>query len=712
MYGLRINNIYVPLDAGAGAAMDRYSSLFADEVKGEYTFAFDIPITNEWKQATQHIDWESSDLSVILYEFDCIIVDGGIERYHDVRLKVLGRKGNRMQCNVRIGESSIASYLRHTKLTSLDLGTVVLNADEPTKFVQFELHQPGTGGSATTGSFGVSVNGTFTGVPFNTDLPTTMQDFVTAYNTTYSAVNGNTASYVATNKIKFTANEAGGGWPFDYSDSITDAEVPENASDVCTLTLDDVFDAANYAQDNAQGAYTETVSGSTVKFPVVKNPKFNSDADGLANGDYGGYLNYQVAGATTLKANNGTTDLWKYHLLPLVMVKHVIETMYEAEGFTVSGDFLTDAETSTLLIYNNRAIDESWTDDGGVTSWNVYKNSVVVNEHVPDITCEALLMALMKRFNLYRITDAELMTVTIGFGNTVLGTTTSEDYTEMMDDTQEFDMPEVKGLTLKLAQDSTDDLYELHIKKTTGHNILDAVATIEDLPDLASNWDLCYVNELNQYYIYRGATWGLYSELQDDVTVDDGSTEIDCGLGTLFTRREADVLDSGRSWIVPYAMQVGVTLAPDAQANDTAYTLRILFYRGVVEDGEGEDYFLAQGFAYAMNESFDRAVHWNTAKGGFEVDYKKKYRFLKYARVVYKDVILPLDRQLNYVETDWIYAHGNRYLPKRVTFALPFKQKVRMELLQHNYDGEDPNYILTESGIIITTESGEGLVVE
>lgn len=716
MYGFKINDVYVPLGIESNAAIERYAPLWEDEIqKGEYSLTIDVPITRQLKDATGQLDFDKTNLVTTPVEFEVAIVDGGFSRYHGT-IKFLGRKDNMMQGTLKIGNSVLSDYLKNTMLAELALGTVVLNENTAQKFVEFELHQPGTGGDATDGSFGIGVNGTFNGVPFNTDLHTTIADFIIDYNENFAATNGNTASAVGMNRIRFTANEEGAGWPFDYSNSITEAEVPENASDVCTITVEDTFDREQYAIDNAQGAYDYTVGDATkIVFPVIYNPKFSSDSDDLPAGDYGGVLNYQEAGASTFAHNNGTTVLWKYQLVPLVRLLHVLQTMYGAKGYIVGGNFITDDELSKLTIYNNVALDGNYPLGDGSTSFNVFGREVILAEHVPDLTCEALLDRLRLRWNLHIKVNAELKTVTIRLGDNIMRATAMVDYTHVLEDTHEFDLPTVTGLTLNIGKDDDDPLYDQLLRPTDDHKILPPVINKSDLPALASPGDLCYVKRLNQYFIYRAlTTWGLYSEVQDPFIVDDGSTVVDCEVGTLFTWHGPDANDGGRNWIVPYSWQKGSTQNPDAETNDARYELRLLFYRGMVNDSNGDPYFLAQGgnFDYG-GTAYERCMQFNTDYGGYALDWKARYKFLKGARLHYVDGIMSMSDQLLFDDTIWIFARGKKYLAKRITVPLPFKQRVILELLQSNGDSvADPLYILTEGEVVLETEGGDGLLIE
>lgn len=716
MYGFKINEVYVPLGIDNSAGIERYAPLWQDGIdKGELSLPIDVPITKALQAATGHLDFDKINLVDTPLIYDVAIVDGGFSRYHGT-IKFIGRKGNRMQCTLKIGSSVLNTFLKETKLAELDLGVVVLNENTAEKFVEFELHQPGTGGDANTGSFGIGVNGSFNGVPFNTDLATTIADFIIDYNTNFSAINGNTATAVGMARIRFTANEVGASWPFDYTDSIADAEVPENAIDTCTLTLEDAFDPEEYAADNAQGAYNYTYGDATkIVFPVIYNPLFASDADDLPAGDYGRVLNYQEAGETTFAHNDGSTSFWKYQLVPLVRLKYVLQTMYAEQDYVCGGNFMTDDETPWLIIYNNKAIDSIYPIGDGTTSFDVFKNEVTISEHVPDLTCEDLLDRLRRRWNLHIKTDDTLKTVTLTLGDSIMRASAQVDYTHALEDTHEFDLPTVTGLTLKLGTDSDDPLYDQLIRSTIGHTILPQVVSKADLPELASPGDLCYVKRLNQYFIYRAVTtWGLFSELQDDFVVDDGSTVVDCEIGTLFTWQGPDVIDSGREWIVPYSWQKGKTQNPDAESNDGSYELRLLFFRGAVNDSNADPYFLAQGGNYDLTENtYERCMQFNTDYGGYKKDWRNRYKFLKGARLHYVDCIMSMSEQLLFDDTQWIFARGKKYLAKRVTMPLPFGQRVVMELLQSNGDFvADPEYILTEGEDVLMTEDGEGLLVE
>ena len=102
-------------------------------------------------------------------------------------------------------------------------------------------------------------------------------------------------------------------------------------------------------------------------------------------------------------------------IVPFPYLKYVLEKVFEQAGWSVSGDILSDADFEKITMINFRAIDYCFAKVSGGGYTQVYRNPVVFNlqDHLPDITVAAFLIALQNRFGWWYDFDVVSKKVTI-----------------------------------------------------------------------------------------------------------------------------------------------------------------------------------------------------------------------------------------------------------------------------------------------------------
>jgi hypothetical protein len=127
---------------------------------------------------------------------------------------------------------------------------------------------------------------------------------------------------------------------------------------------------------------------NVVAFPTILNPDFYGN-EGAGIG-YVGKVNNYVGGNFTPGP-----------IVPLPFLKEVLLRISELTGVQISGAFVEHPELSQLLIYNTRAMDS--------------RTTILLQQHLPEITIPVLLLELRKLFNLAMTVDTVERTIKLDF---------------------------------------------------------------------------------------------------------------------------------------------------------------------------------------------------------------------------------------------------------------------------------------------------------
>ncbi len=97
-------------------------------------------------------------------------------------------------------------------------------------------------------------------------------------------------------------------------------------------------------------------------------------------------------------------EQWRYTYTPFVKVSYILQKILDRTKYTeIRGPLLAIPEFGELCLYSNYALDELFFDhyEEGPRYLNHHKQSIDLNEHVPDMSAREFLIALMDFFNLH-----------------------------------------------------------------------------------------------------------------------------------------------------------------------------------------------------------------------------------------------------------------------------------------------------------------------
>jgi hypothetical protein len=283
---------------------------------------------------------------------------------------------------------------------------------------------------------------------------------------------------------------------------------------------------------------------------------------------------------------------------PFPYVPYVIKQIFETNGFTIENNlFETDPDLKQLVIYNATS-HSKWRYSGGVYFFE-FANYINLNQNVPDVPVSDFIEGIPSMFAIGFFPDHVNRRIRI------------ERYKDIILDPQAIDwsencivLPEVSdeyfvGYKLEFTLDSADEYAEENVKSMEGLIIEDAVATFASLPIIGNeNNATRYVNYDWQYYnwtTYCPDGWNYYCQEFIDYWEGDGSLVFTSDISTLCTIRHKDDHQGAynRYWLTPITEQPGNNEAMwkvTGEMHENEFSLRLLFFRGMFQDSDGNDY--------------------------------------------------------------------------------------------------------------------------
>lgn len=263
-------------------------------------------------------------------------------------------------------------------------------------------------------------------------------------------------------------------------------------------------------------------------FPV-KNPSFYGDLEPA----YGGYLNDYLGGEFQQNQAENT-----HAIVPFPFLLYVLNRVAQQLGYLgVSGPWTEEEDVRRLVIYNTYALDEFFGVQKSFATQITYAN------HVPALEVGKFLVAIKNLFGLAIFINPRTKYLEFVRLTDVLSDTDFLDFTPLSTAAYQQIPNETDGFALGLATDSGDDLYKT-------------------------------LSSADQRY-----------------RIGNGAESFETATGTLF---EARTEHNGRQWTVPQAEQAGNSpsyvnenLSP---VLSNSFSLRLLFYRGLQPDSQGNLY--------------------------------------------------------------------------------------------------------------------------
>jgi hypothetical protein len=469
---------------------------------------------------------------------------------------------------------------------------------------------------------------------------------------------------------------------------------------------DQSYPWTTYVHDDESGGFWQHIHDAREpnKFPYtfypIKNSKWRAAEDGW-NADYAGWMNRLNDDGNFQFDDDGFLSRPNiYNIVPMIYVRHILERIAAHNGWTLAGELLNDDGFNKLTQVGVSAIE--WIKRRldyvlvpSPTKFYEYteKTTVVFNlqDFVPQlITIEQYLLNLRNRFG-WKITfDTKTKTLNLNtLKSTVAGK--SKNWTKYVQNPYTSDYKEVSNTYSLINNIDSDDTFPLGANINSISNLLDSVADSSSLPDPSTTDDgaVCYAFKENTYYIneysdtINAYQWNILSHNIGNYEISQAKYTYTSEFSTMPT--------------IPQLIRTDVYgLIPtcEKQGNHPTFTdytdwgVRLLFYHGMVNDGEDQPY------PYASCHSSDYAG--NSDLTPWSIPYKREhdginngvhdYFFKEFLTYIQSDDIrtirfnLPVFELVNFDWNDRLRIYDTEYVAESYKDIIPYNGVVEFKL--------------------------------
>lgn len=364
-------------------------------------------------------------------------------------------------------------------------------------------------------------------------------------------------------------------------------------------------------------------------------------------------------------------------IVPFPYLHYVLTSAVEHAGWIIDGDILSDADFLKITMINFRAIDYCFAKVTSGVYGTVYRDPVVFNlqDHLPDITVSAFLIALKNRFGWWYDIDNTSKKITIREVKDLVSAP-AEDFTA-------YSSP----LIIKnIVQDHP--IYALR-SGTGGALSFSAVelqADVDSVADLPAAAEALYghvrlVVEENSYYICQqnedteAWEWVLLDHNIYDYEPEGFTNEIKTDAQLVGNEYHSEYLD----YIPRIDMQGEWNGRTDGE--DASWGIYLVFYYGPRDNKSGDPYPFASHHIY--DSAGVKVGNWSLAfkakdadaneVGLYDLNWAKFLNMLDSPEEVEHTLYLPLHKYLQLDFSDRITINGIELFIKQIKASIPYK---------------------------------------
>ncbi len=480
-----------------------------------------------------------------------------------------------------------------------------------------------TGGTSVAG-VDLIVNKQLISVPWNTNLTTTMGDFVAAINaTSYPSDPSLTLFgewFPSTLKLRITALWIGSFPILDVSDDPTPGPGYWDFSYVFVGTIFMREQWYEFLNANKGLTYPDR---NCAFFPVLNTgAQTKDDLPPVAITRINPYST--IDNEFEVGQTNDFLHNYSPYIVPFPFLIHVIKKIAEMLGKSLSGSFLTDVDVNDIVLYNNFSVDSSIR-GSAYEGYQQLLEFFNLKDNMPDVTIEEFIIALRKIFNLH-IDDVN---------NTLFFTPTKEiihsldvvDLTDYLVGELEIEDGGYSGFSFNWPYSADSYVSEL-AKAIEGRTILDSVALISDLSSVAvsDNNSVILVQETNYWYSPRinsttgVVVWEPLTPNYTPVIIGDGLKDMTPSADPMINKVDHD----DQNLRMPFTDHEMNSYQPEIKSDGLG--IRLLFYNGLETDIVSQEYEYGTSSDLNTNSVSVRdfsLLQWSGEKGLFNKWWKE-----------------------------------------------------------------------------------------
>lgn len=323
--------------------------------------------------------------------------------------------------------------------------------------------------------------------------------------------------------------------------------------------------------------------------------------------------------------------------IPFPYLKYVFERIAAHMGYSLTGDFFSDAELATLILENMTVADQ-WDDAG-------FYDKINIAEHVEGLSCIDLMMSVKAMFGALYKFDARLKRCEITNLKSVLARKDYDNWTAKAAPATEIIPNDYDGITFSFTMDGGDAELSNAKPDITKLTLCEAVDTLADLPAAGNNYgDLRLVIDCNFWHVWvdklfpTADAWVGLGEFMNDLKVGNGSMSITSRISPASIFKDQYItVDGSHTGTMPNTMPVAAQPGSEIAINYFNEVVpKLLFYRGIQKDGNNVDYPMASMdvYNYAGTKIANYAIKWDGLYGLVAMFLQDFINFMKGAKSV------------------------------------------------------------------------------
>lgn len=171
---------------------------------------------------------------------------------------------------------------------------------------------------------------------------------------------------------------------FGYKNGFSNDPINQTATFIINPSTNSTI--TDYLDNSLKSTWTKPY-----QLPEIDNAKH------YAEDVFNGTINKTEAGKI-LRNSNLITEKTRYSLVPMLYLEFVLRKIFRLSGYTVIGDFFENADVKKLLIFNLYTLDKML--EGLKYPVNIYQNTIIYANHLPDVKFGDYLQYLIDEFGL------------------------------------------------------------------------------------------------------------------------------------------------------------------------------------------------------------------------------------------------------------------------------------------------------------------------